>query len=186
MGLWAQHQWGARQGEHPQPCWSEEGRGLAAPHPGGCLAGSHSTHTPPPHVPGTAPHPPALPPLSWGKGKPSCSTTCLLRGGGGSFRHSLNPKNTGPCSGCSLLAAQPSPRHPPPPPLRGAQGTTGAWGSSGQGPWGAVGRRDAVGGRGHEHHPVGDGGSCRGAAAAAAGGGGKGHPHGQHTHEGCG
>lgn len=92
MGLWAQHQWGARQGEHPQPCWSEEGRGLAAPHPGGCLAGSHSTHTPPPHVPGTAPHPPALPPLSWGKGKPSCSTTCLLRGGGGLISAQSEPQ----------------------------------------------------------------------------------------------
>lgn len=185
MGLWAQHQWGARQGEHPQPCWSEEGRGLAAPHPGGCLAGSHSTHTPPPHVPGTAPHPPALPPLSWGKGKPSCSTTCLLRGGGGSFRHSLNPKNTGPCSGCSLLAAQPSPRHPPPAPP-GCAGDDRSVGEQRPGPVGSRGPAGR-GGRPRTRAPSrGRWGKLPWSCSSCCWGGGKGHPHGQHTHEGCG
>lgn len=185
MGLWAQHQWGARQGEHPQPCWSEEGRGLAAPHPGGCLAGSHSTHTPPPHVPGTAPHPPALPPLSWGKGKPSCSTTCLLRGGGGLISAQSEPQKHWALFGMLPACGSAFPTTPPPRPSgvrRGRPERGGAAARARGEPWAGGTRWEAA-----------DTSTIPWAMGEAAVelqqlllGGGKGHPHGQHTHEGCG
>lgn len=65
------------------------------------------------------------------------------------------------------------PQAPLPCPFRGSPGAEGQR----PGPAGSVGWRDAVGARGHEHHPVGSGRSCRGAAAtAAAGEGARGHP----------